>query len=125
MRLWLIIGSSLAFLAVMIGAMGAHALKPLMNEASLSLFLTANQYHFWHSMALILVGILINLRNTNTGIFKYAGVSFLSGIILFSGNLYFTALQGDNPLHFLIPIGGGLFLLGWLFLIIAAWKIKN
>ena len=125
MRPWIIIGSIFAFSAVLIGAMGAHALKPYMDNDATALFNTANQYQMWHALALILTSILENNKFITLKSAKIVSGFFVAGILLFSGNLYVSALVNSNPLHFLIPVGGGMFLLGWLFLIFSFRKIKN
>lgn len=116
MRSWLIIAATSGFLAVLIGAMGAHSLKPFMTEEGLLNFQTANQYHMWHSLVLLGIGFFgstTNAEQYNKNYLNYASASFLVGIILFSGNLYWIALDDSYSLHFLIPVGGLFFLIGW------------
>lgn len=127
MRSWIIVAAISGFFAVLIGAMGAHALNPLMTEEGLTNFQTANQYHMWHSLALLGIGILgfsINEGQYNKKYLNYAATSFCLGIILFSGNLYWIALDANYPLHFLIPLGGLFYLCGWIALSFFAWKHK-
>jgi uncharacterized membrane protein YgdD (TMEM256/DUF423 family) len=115
MRLWIIIASISGFIAVAIGAMGAHTLKPLMTPEGLANFQTTSEYHMYHSLALIGCGLLHPHFN-NHKFLKYAGITFCIGIILFSGNLYWLAITGSTPFHYLIPVGGAFFLLGWIFM---------
>ena len=124
MRLWFLIGAASAFLAVLIGAMGAHSLEPLMSEDGVENFKTANAYHMWHSAALIIVGILVKLELGRRNLLTASGYALFSGILLFSGNLYILSIFGNNPAHLLIPVGGLFFLLGWLTMFIAIWKKK-
>ncbi len=128
MRLWLLIGSISALLAVLIGAMGAHSLEPLMSDEGLGNFETASSYHMWHSLALLLCGLLwphCGPEINQTKYLKYAGIFILSGMILFSGNLYILAIFGTNPLHLLIPVGGLSLMTGWILMIMAIWKTKK
>lgn len=125
MRQWVLIGSASAFLAVLIGAMGAHSLEPLMNEEATENFKTANIYHLWHSTALIIVGVLYKQDFGNRKLLNFSGYSLLIGILLFSGNLYILSVYGTNPVHLLIPIGGTFFLIGWLFVFCSIWKKKQ
>ncbi|MCC3862386.1 DUF423 domain-containing protein [Pseudemcibacter aquimaris] len=121
MNFWIRLGAISGFLAVLIGAMGAHALEPLMDNEGLSQFKTASLYHLTHSFALIAIGLLWpHIENHKK--LKLSGYSFLVGILLFSGNLYILAILGTNPLHLLIPLGGLCLLLGWLSLAFASFK---
>jgi uncharacterized membrane protein YgdD (TMEM256/DUF423 family) len=106
------LAASLAFLAVALGAFGAHALKSTLaaNDAT-DVWKTAALYHFIHALALLL---LAALPVTNR-----AAASFLvAGIILFSGSLYLLALTNIRWLGAITPVGGLCFLAGWLWLAI-------
>ena len=113
---------SLAFLlgalAVALGAFGAHALKEMVDEKALQTYQTGVQYHFYHVVALVLTGMLLN-RNANSWYRRAAGL-FIAGIIFFSGSLYtltfFKAagVTGMNWLGAITPIGGVCFIAGWL-----------
>ena len=59
MRVWIMVGSILGCLSVILGAFGAHSLKNILTEAQLGGFKTAVQYQFMHSIALILIGVLL------------------------------------------------------------------
>ncbi|WP_020164027.1 DUF423 domain-containing protein [Methyloversatilis discipulorum] len=105
-------------LAVMLGAFGAHALKARLDENMLAVWQTAVQYHFWHALALGLVGLLaIHLRDS--GALRVAGWLMLLGIVVFSGSLYAMALSGVRALGMVTPLGGLAFIAGWLVLAIA------
>jgi uncharacterized membrane protein YgdD (TMEM256/DUF423 family) len=102
-------------LAVVIGAFGAHALRDMLNASHrLEVYQTAVQYHFYHTLALLAAGIL--MRQFNSKKLSYAAIFFLTGIIFFSGSLYVLCLTGITMLGAVTPIGGVLFILGWLFL---------
>jgi len=110
-----------AALGVIIGAMGAHALKPLLTEDLMASYETAVKYQFYHSFALLFAGVLYFVFK-NAWI-KRATWCFIIGIILFSGSIYAlvffktTANIGLGGLGALTPIGGLFFILGWLFLL--------
>ncbi len=110
-----------ATLGVIIGAMGAHALRPLLTPELQTSFETAVKYQFYHSFALMLTGILSATFPSSW--IKRATWFFLSGIILFSGSIYLlvylksTASVGLGGLGILTPIGGVLFIIGWLALL--------
>lgn len=115
-------------LAVIAGAFGAHSLKALLTAQDLDVWKTAVQYQFYHTLAMLLLAVLGRDKQLNV---KAAFYFFLSGIILFSGSLYLlscrNALGWGLPaaVGIVTPIGGLLFILGWIFLFINALKIKN
>lgn len=121
------ISSASGALCVITGAFGAHMLKPLLGDLMLNAYEKGVQYQFYHSLALILVALLVkNFPEIN---FSYVYVFFLAGIILFSGSLYGLALSSINsvPLKWLgplTPIGGVCFIIGWVLFFISAFKIK-
>tara|TARA_B110000967_G_C18654083_1_gene444845 strand:+ start:221 stop:607 length:387 start_codon:yes stop_codon:yes gene_type:complete len=114
-------------LAVMIGAFGAHALKARLTPELLSVYETGVQYHFWHTLVLLAVGLLaLQLPDSRTLI--ASGIAFIVGIILFSGSLYLLASTdirhlGIMPVGLITPFGGMSFIVGWLLLLISSFKI--
>ena len=108
-----------AALSVILGAFGAHALKSQLTAASLGTYETAVQYQMTHSLALVLVGLLMMVLEPKTT-FLVAGVSFALGLILFSGSLYGLALWELRWLGPVTPIGGVLFIIGWLAIVTGA-----
>lgn len=113
----LTLGAISGFIAVLFGAFGAHALKARLSADMLAIWKTANEYHFYHALALLLVGVLAR-QSKVPGLDVSAGC-FLAGIIVFSGSLYLLALTGTRWLGAITPIGGLLFLAGWAWL---AWS---
>jgi len=114
-KFWIKLGSILAGLSVMLGAFGAHSLKDRLTGKSLDTFHTAQFYQFMHSIALVLVGILILKLGENARLHK-AGWFFTAGIVLFSGSLYGLALGGPRFLGPMTPLGGLCFMTGWFLL---------
>ena len=108
-------------LAVAFGAFGAHALKGRLDDYALGVFQTAVQYHFYHSLALLVVGVLA-LSQTHSGLLRSSGWLFMLGIILSSGSLYCLSLTGIKWLGAVTPLGGLAFIAGWVCLAAAAWK---
>lgn len=106
------LGALMAFLAVMFGAFGAHALKDQLSEHYLSVFHTATDYQMWHGMGLIIIGLLN--QQTPSKHLSRAGWLMLAGIIIFSGSLYALSLSGIKILGAITPIGGVCFLIAWL-----------
>jgi uncharacterized membrane protein YgdD (TMEM256/DUF423 family) len=120
-KLFITLASLSGMFAVMFGAFGAHALKNSLDEYSLGVFETAVQYQFYHSLALLLVGILALLQPQAT-MLKSSGWLFFFGIIIFSGSLYVLSLTGVRWLGAITPLGGVAFILAWACLAISAWK---
>ncbi len=120
-KLFLLLGSANAMLAVIFGAFGAHALKARIDESLLKIFHTGVEYHFYHALGLILVGIIAINIPVNMWI-KSAGWMMFTGIILFSGSLYLLSILNMRWLGMITPLGGLLFILAWLSLCIAIFK---
>jgi len=120
-RTFLLWGSINAMLAVALGAFGAHGLHHIVTDAALQTWETAAQYHFYHALALLLIGILI--RDYPRAMI--AGRFMLAGIVLFSGSLYLMALTQIKILGAITPLGGLCFLLGWLWLVKIFWPAKR
>ena len=127
---WLRIGAIWGFLAVTMGAFGAHGLQErfqslgnqpggLAAERLQAHFQTAAQYHMYCAMALLAVGLLAATGRGGTAL-QVAGWSFLLGSLIFSGSLYILSVTGLRRLGAITPVGGVLMLAGWLALAIAA-----
>jgi uncharacterized membrane protein YgdD (TMEM256/DUF423 family) len=120
-KLFLVAGSLTGALSVMIGAFGAHGLKKLLTEnGRLDVFETAVKYQFYHAFALLITGIL--MMKLQQKFFDYAGISFITGIIIFSGSLYILCLTNVKWWGAITPIGGLCMIAGWLFLSLALLK---
>src|SRR5216117_2710690 len=112
-RTALTIAALLGFLAVALGAFGAHALKSRIAPDLQSVWQTAVQYHGWHALALFGVGLLMLHFPDRAGL-GWAAWLFIAGVALFSGSLYALALTGVKNFGAVAPIGGIAFLAGWL-----------
>ena len=106
------------FLAVALGAFGAHALKVVLQPELYLVYQTAVEYQFYHTFPLLFLGIASNQFPEKW--LKWSGIAFVTGIFLFSGSLYVLALSGVRALGAITPLGGVAFLLGWGFLAYAA-----
>jgi uncharacterized membrane protein YgdD (TMEM256/DUF423 family) len=111
-RLFLLLGSLLALLAVVIGAFGTHGLKTRVTPEMLAVYQTGVQYHFYHALGIALVGLAFFHLPDSTPL-RVAGWFMAAGIFLFSGSLYALALYGQKWLGVGAPIGGTAFILGW------------
>lgn len=115
-----------AAVGVILGAMGAHALKGKIDPDLLASYETAVRYQLYHSFALAVAGILYGVFPNNR--IKSATWLFIGGIILFSGSIYLlvalksTSDIGLGNLGLITPIGGVLMIAGWLSMIFAIYK---
>jgi uncharacterized membrane protein YgdD (TMEM256/DUF423 family) len=117
---WLQIGAVWGFLAVTMGAFGAHGLKDRLVELGQTAnFQTAAQYHMYCALALVAVGLLV-LSGRQCTAASVAGWAFLAGSLIFSGSLYLLAVTGLRWLGAITPIGGVAMLVGWAALAVAA-----
>ena len=103
-KLFITLASLSGMLAVTFGAFGAHALRDKLDNDMMGVFETAVQYHFYHSLALLAVGV-IALSQPQTVMLKSAGWLFLSGIAVFSGSLYILAITGHQVAGCRYPFG--------------------
>lgn len=124
----LIVASVLGALAVVIGAFGAHALPNWLGKQDLDEQAIAKRldnldvgarYHMYHALALLGIGIL---QQSMPQAGRMATVSFLIGILLFSGGLYFYSLTGITKLMMLVPLGGLSYILGWIGLAVSVFR---
>jgi len=121
MKLFLVLGSLNMFVAVALGAFGAHGLKKLVAGELLATWNTAVLYHLIHALGLILVGVLCQLYPTLSQLSNAAWL-LLVGVVLFSGSLYVLVLSGVKPLGMITPLGGVSFLLGWLLVAVTIYR---
>lgn len=122
-RLLLQLAAVMGGLGVAIGAFGAHALHDMLAKAGrLETFETAVRYQFYHVLALLAIGVLWaarpELRTLGT-----TGWLWLGGIVVFSGSLYALCFTGITKLGAVAPIGGLLFLAGWVSVILAVREL--
>ena len=124
----LIAGIVFSVLAVILGAFGAHGLKPLLTPEQLQTFDTGVKYEFYHAFALIATGIIYSSFPFKQ--VKYASICFILGIVMFSGSIYaMTTLKlndevGLGGLGIITPIGGLFFIIGWILLLLGIVRKK-
>lgn len=121
-KITLLFAAISGLLATVFGAFGAHVLKSKLSLTLFSAFQTGVQYQFYHSLALLLLGVMLfHVHNRWLDLSAWA---FILGIILFSGSLYVLSLSGIKWIGVITPLGGSAFILGWLFLMLGFLKIK-
>jgi uncharacterized membrane protein YgdD (TMEM256/DUF423 family) len=123
-RIFLMLGAILGGLAVASGAFASHALSARLTERAVEIFETASRYQMYHALALLAVGLWLSRVDEGRSLLVTAGVSYLLGILLFSGSLYALSLSGVKGLGAITPLGGLAFLVGWGCLAIAALSFK-
>jgi uncharacterized membrane protein YgdD (TMEM256/DUF423 family) len=112
MKNWIRIGAVSGFLAVALGAFGAHGLKSIVTPEMLETYRTGVLYHLIHSVVILIIGFYGNER------LKIAALFFLVGIILFSFSLYAYSVTEVKTLAMITPVGGVSFLVGWVLIAI-------
>lgn len=126
MQGWLWLGTGVnGFLAVALGAFGAHGLQRWLAgaqdiERRLAWWQTASQYHLMHALAL---GTAAYLATREPSLAKVAGLCFQVGILLFSGSLYAMTLTGVRWLGAVTPLGGLAFLGGWAAVALSGYRL--
>ena len=120
-RVFITGGSLLAALGVLMGAFGAHGLKNHLSADLLEIYHTAVDYHIYHALGLILIGILSSQLQMKSLII-WSGYCLLAGILLFSGSLYLLSVTGQRWLGAVTPFGGTAFILGWMLFAFAVWR---
>jgi len=120
-RLAILLGAGNAALAIMLGAFAAHAIQNTLNERMLAVFNTAVDYHLYHALGLIVLGLLVKQHPISKAL-TTAIYLMLFGIIVFCGSLYALSLTGIAKLGMITPFGGIAFIVAWLLVLIAFIK---
>lgn len=109
-----------------IGAFGAHGLKELVDAEAIRSFETGVRYQMYHVLALLALGLTgVLSKQTRTWVFRF----FLLGILLFSGSIYLLVLDealsfDASSIGFITPLGGLLFIVGWIRLAYGVYTLK-
>ena len=122
-KLVLLVSAASGAISIGLGAFGAHALKGrLENYGNLPTFQTAVQYQFYHTITLLLIGLLM-MKIPNQWL-STSSYFMMGGILLFSGSLYTLSIFNIKWLGAITPIGGLGLILGWACLFIGVWQAK-
>ena len=123
-RLILIFAALFMFTAIALGAFGAHAWQAtLENHDNTDIFATASQYHFYHALALLGIGIYANIKPSIKILF--VPILIIFGTSIFSGSLYILALSNIKWLGAITPVGGVLLLTAWVLFASSLIKQKH
>jgi len=123
-KLFLVTGAVSGALAVILGAFGAHGLKKSLSEDLMQVYQTGVQYHFYHTLGLLLIGV-VAMQLGGSSLLKWSGWSMVAGMVLFSGSLYLLAITGVRGLGAITPIGGLLFVAAWILLAMAVFSVRS
>ena len=121
----ILVASFLGLTAVVLGAFGAHGLDGKISDYHLDTWKTANQYQFYHTLALLFLSTFSRAKNASI---RVSFIAFVLGIFLFSGSLYLMSirsligLEGLSVLGPVTPLGGLCFIVGWIGLFVAALR---
>lgn len=117
-------GALLAFLAVALGAFGAHGLKGRIEPELLEVYRTGVLYHLVHALGIVLIGVL-GLQRPGDRRVAWSAITMIAGTVIFSGTLYLLAVTGIRWLGAITPIGGVMFLLAWAILAVAMFRPRS
>jgi uncharacterized membrane protein YgdD (TMEM256/DUF423 family) len=121
--LFLIAGISL-MTAAMLSAYGFHGLPGKVPDAKLASWAWANQFQFFHSIGLIIIGFML-AKAPRSMLLRVAAGLMMVGMVLFSGSIYVTTLGAPALIGEVAPMGGSSFMLAWLLIGIAGWRIGD
>lgn len=121
LRGFLMLAAFFGFTGVALGAFAAHGLKSRLSAEYLAIFHTGVTYQLVHTLALL--GVALLAAQIPGRLITWAGASFAIGILLFSGSLYLLTMTGVSKLGIVTPFGGLAFLVGWVCLGLAAWRL--
>lgn len=119
---WVAAGAASAFVAVVAGAFGAHALRDRLAPDLLAIFETGARYQMFHALALLACGALPGAESAGR---RWAARLFVAGTFLFSGSLYILALTGVRAWGAVTPLGGAAWLVAWALLAVSAWTSRR
>ena len=122
-KLFMLTSAISGLLAVALGAFGAHGFETILQPDLLDTYQTGVDYHFYHTLALLGVSILL-MQNPGASTLRLSGLMFIAGTVVFSGSLYLLAISGVRWLGAITPIGGVAFIIGWAALLRFAWTLR-
>ncbi|OOF42910.1 hypothetical protein BKK50_05920 [Rodentibacter rarus] len=119
---WLLIAAFSGFFCVALGALAAHGLTHILEAKALAWIDTGLKYQLFHTLAILAVGLS---AWKNDRFVSLAAMTWSVGIVFFSGSLYALAFGVGKGMAWLTPLGGTLFLVGWLCLAYGGLKTKS
>jgi uncharacterized membrane protein YgdD (TMEM256/DUF423 family) len=120
LKLFMILGAINAFVAVALGAFGAHGLEGKIPDKYLEVWKTGVTYQMFHATGLMIIGLTSG--KIAGPLITWSGWLMFIGILLFSGSLYVLSVTQIKILGAITPLGGVSFLAAWVLFIIAVYK---
>ena len=120
-KLILTVAAFSGMLAVILRAFGAHALKGHLPPDQMDVYLLASQYHFYHTLALLFLGLLA-LKFPGNAWLGWGTALMVAGLVLFCGGLYLKIITGQQWIGVVSPLGGISLILSWLLVAIAVMR---
>lgn len=114
-KTFLFISSSMMAISIIIGAFGAHGLKPYLDEYGITIYAKAIAYQFYNTLGLFTISFISYLLPVSKKV-KIAFYFVLIGMIIFSFSLYILAITKILWLGAITPIGGSFMIIGWIIL---------
>ncbi len=120
-------GAFILAITIALGAFGAHGLKEMLDASALSTFEVGVRYQMYHGLAILILSLVPSIpQNSKKRVFWL----FVMGVLFFSGSIYLLSLNSILPFEttiigFVTPIGGLLFIIGWIILALGILKLKN
>lgn len=125
-KIWIKFSAIFGFLAVAMGAAGAHILRSNLDAVDIERIETAVRYQMWHALALIAVAWLTSQpSHSRSKLTVAAGWLFVAGITIFCGSLYGLSLTDFAGFAYSVPIGGVLLMAGWVAVLASAMSISE
>ena len=121
-RLAILLGSGNAVIAILLGAFGAHALRNSLSDSMLSIFHTGVDYHLYHALGLVIVGLLMSQQQHINRLLCISMWLMQIGILVFCGSLYLLSITELSWFGAITPIGGIAFIISWALVFIAFLK---
>ncbi len=120
-KTFLLLGAINTFICIALGAFGAHGLKNILSSEMLAIFHTGVEYHLYHALGLLFVGLLLG-QYAKSRLIELSGWFMLLGIVLFSVSIYILSLADLRELGMITPFGGASFMIAWIVLAVGIWK---
>ncbi len=123
-RGFMIIGALSLTAAALLSAYGFHGLADVLSPAKQASWSWAVEMQFYHSLGLIIVGLLSHQLGTSWSL-RLGGLLMLAGMLIFSGLIYATSLGAPQAWGQIVPTGGTAFMLGWIAVALGVWRAKS
>jgi len=123
-KTFLVLGCIILLIGVQLGALGSHALDDVVTPKKLESWKLAVQYQLIHGLALVVITTLPDRFHLSSFV-RLSRWLMLAGILMFSGNIYLSALGAPEALGIITPFGGVSLMLAWLMLAIGIARIRD